>query len=43
MNFASEKQVGFVIEVMKVLPGTDGRTPQIVNGKVLVITHKSEG
>jgi methylmalonyl-CoA/ethylmalonyl-CoA epimerase len=35
MNFASEEQVGFVIEVMKVLPGTDGRTPQIVNGKVV--------
>jgi hypothetical protein len=35
MNFASEDQVGFVIEVMKVLPGTDGRTPQIVNGKVV--------
>ncbi|MCL4394573.1 MAG: VOC family protein [Chloroflexi bacterium] len=35
MNFASEKLVGFVIEVMKVAPGTDGRTPQIVDGKVV--------
>jgi hypothetical protein len=34
MNFASEDQVGFVIEVMKVVPGTNGRTPQIVDGKV---------
>jgi hypothetical protein len=36
MNFASEDKVGFVIEVMKVLPGTDGRTPQIVDGKAVV-------
>ncbi len=35
MNFASEEKVGFVIEVMKVLPGTNGRTPQIVDGKVI--------
>ena len=35
MNFASEDKVGFVIEVMKVLPGTDGRTPKIDDGKVL--------
>jgi catechol 2,3-dioxygenase-like lactoylglutathione lyase family enzyme len=35
MNFASEDKVGFVIEVMKVLPGTDGRTPKIVDGVVL--------
>ena len=35
MNFASEEQVGFVIEVMKTLPGTSGRTPQIIAGKVL--------
>jgi len=34
MNFGSEEKIGFVIEVMKVLPGTNGRTPQIVNGKV---------
>ncbi len=35
MNFDSVEQVGFVIEVMKALPGTDGRTPQIVDGKVI--------
>ena len=35
MNFASEEKVGFVIEVMKILQGTDGRTPQIVDGKVV--------
>jgi methylmalonyl-CoA/ethylmalonyl-CoA epimerase len=35
MNFASEDKVGFVIEIMKTLPGTDGRTPQIVEGKVI--------
>lgn len=34
MNFASEEKVGFVIEIMKVLAGTDGRTPMIVDGKV---------
>jgi catechol 2,3-dioxygenase-like lactoylglutathione lyase family enzyme len=33
-NFASEDKVGFVIEVMKALPGTDGRTPQFVDGQV---------
>jgi methylmalonyl-CoA/ethylmalonyl-CoA epimerase len=27
MNFGSEGKVGFVIEAMSVLPGTDGRTP----------------
>jgi hypothetical protein len=35
MNFASEGKVGFVIEVMKTLPGTDGRTPQIVDGEAI--------
>lgn len=35
MLFASEEKVGFIIEIMKVLPGTNGRTPQIVDGKVL--------
>ena len=35
MNFASEEQVGFVIEVMKALPGSSGRTPNIVDGKVV--------
>ncbi len=33
-NFDTECKVGFTIEVMKALPGTDGRTPQIVDGKV---------
>lgn len=35
MNFGSEDKIGFVIEIMNALPGTDGRTPQIVEGKVL--------
>jgi methylmalonyl-CoA/ethylmalonyl-CoA epimerase len=35
MNFASEEKLGFVIEIMNALPGTDGRTPKIVDGKVL--------
>jgi len=35
MNFASEDKVGFVIEIMNVLPGSNGRTPKIVNGKVV--------
>lgn len=35
MNFASQDKVGFIVEVMKTLPGTDGRTPQIVAGKVI--------
>jgi len=35
MNFASEDKIGFVMEVMKVLPGTTGRTPAIVDGKVI--------
>jgi catechol 2,3-dioxygenase-like lactoylglutathione lyase family enzyme len=33
-NFDTEGTIGFTIEVMKALPGTDGRTPQIVDGKV---------
>lgn len=33
-NFDTERQIGFTIEVMKALPGTDGRTPQIVDGQV---------
>jgi methylmalonyl-CoA/ethylmalonyl-CoA epimerase len=32
--FDTEDKVGFVIEVMKAVPGTDGRTPNIVGGKV---------
>jgi len=35
MNFASEDLVGFVVEVMKIAPGTNGRTPMIVDGKVI--------
>ncbi len=35
MNFGSEDKIGFVIEVMNALPGTSGRTPQIVDGKVI--------
>ncbi len=35
MNFDTEELVGFVVEVMKVAPGTDGRTPKIVEGKVI--------
>ncbi len=33
MNFTSEERIGFVMEIMKVVPGTDGRTPNIVDGK----------
>lgn len=29
-------QVGFVLELMNVLPGTDGRTPEIIDGKPVV-------
>jgi methylmalonyl-CoA/ethylmalonyl-CoA epimerase len=35
MNFASEEKIGFVIEIMNALPGTDGRTPKIVGGRVV--------
>jgi methylmalonyl-CoA/ethylmalonyl-CoA epimerase len=34
VHLDTEKKVGFTIEIMNVLPNTDGRTPQIVNGKV---------
>lgn len=34
-NFDSERKVGFVIEVMKALPGTSGRTPRIEDGQVV--------
>jgi hypothetical protein len=34
-NFDTESLVGFTIEVMKALPGTSGRTPKIVDGKVV--------
>jgi len=33
-NFDSQDKVGFIIEVMKAVPGTDGRTPNFVDGKV---------
>jgi hypothetical protein len=33
-NLDTECKVGFTIEVLKALPGTDGRTPQIVDGTV---------
>lgn len=33
-NLATEEEVGFTIEIMNALPGTGGRTPQIVDGKV---------
>ena len=36
VNFASEDQVGFVIEIMNALPGTNGRTPNIVDGHVKI-------
>ena len=36
VNFGTEEAVGFVIEIMNALPGTDGRTPQISDGKVQV-------
>jgi catechol 2,3-dioxygenase-like lactoylglutathione lyase family enzyme len=35
MNFATEDKLGFGIEVMKVVPGTTGRTPKIVDGQVV--------
>ena len=28
MNFGSEKAVGFIIEIMRMVPGTDGLTPK---------------
>jgi hypothetical protein len=33
-NFNTESLVGFTIEVMKALPGTNGKTPRIVGGKI---------
>jgi methylmalonyl-CoA/ethylmalonyl-CoA epimerase len=35
MLFDSAEKVGFIIEAMNVLPGSSGRTPNIVDGKVL--------
>ncbi len=34
-NFDTVRQVGFTIEVMQALAGTNGRTPMIVDGKVV--------
>lgn len=34
--FDTADLIGFTIEIMNALPGTDGRTPQIVDGRVLV-------
>jgi methylmalonyl-CoA/ethylmalonyl-CoA epimerase len=34
VNFDTEDKIGFTIEILNPLPGTDGRTPQIVDGKV---------
>ena len=33
-NFDTVSQIGFTIEIMQVVAGTDGRTPTIVGGKV---------
>lgn len=35
VNFDTESRVGFTIEIMQALAGTTGRTPQIVDGKVV--------
>lgn len=35
-HFDTASMIGFTLEVVKTLPGTDGRTPQIVDGKVQV-------
>ena len=34
--FDTESKVGFTIEVLKAVAGTDGRTPDIVDGRVVV-------
>ena len=34
-NFDTQDKVGFTIEIMQAVAGTDGRTPQIVDGKVV--------
>ena len=33
-NFDTEKLIGFVIEVMRKVPGSSGRTPALVDGQV---------
>lgn len=35
-NLDTERKIGFTIEIMNALPGTDGRTPQVADGKVQV-------
>jgi methylmalonyl-CoA/ethylmalonyl-CoA epimerase len=35
-NFDTERLIGFTMEVMKALPGTDGKTPRIIDGKIQV-------
>lgn len=34
-NFDTERLLGFTIEVMRTVPGTSGRTPALVDGKVV--------
>ena len=34
VNFGTDAQCGFIIEIMNALPGTDGHAPQIVDGKI---------
>jgi methylmalonyl-CoA/ethylmalonyl-CoA epimerase len=34
VNFDTEETLGFTIEIMKALPGTSGKTPEIVDGEV---------
>jgi methylmalonyl-CoA/ethylmalonyl-CoA epimerase len=36
VNFDTDDRVGFTVEIMNALPGSDGRTPRIVDGKVQV-------
>ena len=35
VNFDTQSKVGFTIEIMKAIAGTDGKTPDIVDGKVV--------
>ena len=41
VNLDTEDKVGFTIEVMNVAPGSDGRTPPIVDGKVQLGGNRS--
>ena len=36
VNFDTDDRVGFTVEIMNALPGSGGRTPRIVDGKVQV-------